>query len=113
MSWTKAIACGFLAGLIAAVGMLFMMLILATLGVATPLTIIGDRLSVFFKPGPFLALMGRVGGYNHLKQLGVGSTTAGLLFVGGLGGAFLGWFNRQKGRRLSTVMTVILFVLLP
>ena len=113
MSRTKAISCGFLAGLIAAIAMTLMMLVLASLGVATPLAIIGDRLSVFFKPGPFLAIMGRVGGYNHLKQLGVGSTTAGLLFVGGLGGAFLGWFNRREGRRLSTVMTVILFVLLP
>src|SRR3954454_5195145 len=113
MSWTKAIACGFLAGLIAAVGMLFMMLILAALGVATPLAIIGDRLSVFFKPGPFLALMGKVGGYNHLKQLGIGSTAAGILFVGGLGGAVLGLFNRREQTRLSTVVTVMLFVFLP
>ena len=55
------------------------MLLLATLGVATPLVIIGDRLSVFIPPGPFLSLMGKVGGYNHLKQLGVGSTIAGQL----------------------------------
>jgi hypothetical protein len=30
--------------------------------VATPLVIIGDRLSVFIPPGPFLSLMGKVGG---------------------------------------------------
>src|SRR2546423_4594489 len=113
MSRTKALWCGLLAGLIGAIGMIFMMLVLATLGVATPLTIIGDRLSVFFRPGPFLALMGKVGGYNHLKQLGVGSTVAGLLLVGALGGAFLGLFNRREDRRLSTTMTIIIFILLP
>src|SRR3954463_7474081 len=113
MSRSKAIAAGFLAGLIAAIGMLFMMLVLATLGVATPLTIIGDRLSVFFEPGPFLALMGKVGGYNHLKQLGIGSTAAGILMVGGLGGFLLGLFNRRDETRLTTVMTVIVFILLP
>ena len=43
------------------------MLLLAALGVATPLVIIGDRLSVFIPPGPFLSLMGKVGGYTHLK----------------------------------------------
>ena len=113
MSRTKAIWCGLFAGLIAAIGMTCMMLVLATLGIATPLTIIGDRISVFFRPGPFLALMGKVGGYNHLKQLGVGSTMAGLLLVGALGGAFLGLFNRREDRRLSTAMTIIVFVLLP
>src|SRR4051812_45010372 len=113
MTRYKAILYGFLAGLIAAIGLVFMMLVLATLGVATPLTIIGDRISVFMKPGPFLALMGRVGGYNHLKQLGVGSTVGGMLFVGALGGVVLGLFNRREETRLSTVMTVIVFVLLP
>src|SRR5437868_10997103 len=113
MSLLKAILCGFLAGLIAAIGMIFMMLILARLGVATPLAIIGDRISVFFKPGPFLALMGRVGGYNHLKQLGIGSTAGGMMLVGGLGGVLLGLFNRREETRLSTVATVILFILLP
>src|SRR3954462_9102425 len=102
MSRPKAIAAGFFAGLIAAIGMLFMMLVLATLGVATPLAIIGDRLSVFFEPGPFLALMGKVGGYNHLKQLGIGSTAAGILLVGALGGVVLALFNRREETRLST-----------
>ena len=113
MSRPKAILVGFVAGLVAALAMLLMMLILASLGVATPLLIIGDRISVFFRPGPFLALMGRVGGYNHLKQLGVGSTIGGMLLVGGLGGVILGIFNRHEKTRLSTVGTALLFVLLP
>ena len=113
MTRSRAIIYGFLTGLVAAIGMIFMMLVLATLGVATPLTIIGDRISVFFEPGPFLALMGKVGGYNHLKQLGIGSTVGGVLLVGGLGGVVLALFNQREQSRLSTVMTVILFVLLP
>ncbi|MFL6514258.1 MAG: molybdopterin-dependent oxidoreductase [Chthoniobacterales bacterium] len=113
MSRPKAILGGLFAGLLAAIGMLLMMLVLASLGVATPLAILGDRLSVFFTPGPFLALMGRVGGYNHLKQLGVGSTAAGILAVGTIGGVVLALFNRRERTRLSTVMTVILFILLP
>ena len=74
-----------MAGLLAGIVMTTAMLLLAMLGVATPLVIIGDRLSVFIPPGPFLSLMGKVGGYNHLKQLGVGSTIAGQLLVGALG----------------------------
>ena len=97
MSRPTAILTGFVAGLLAALGMLVMMLILAALGVATPLLVIGDRLSDFFQPGPFLALMGKVGGYNHLKQLGVSSTAAGMLLVGGLGGVVLAMFNRRRG----------------
>ncbi|PYI77969.1 MAG: hypothetical protein DMF05_13010, partial [Verrucomicrobia bacterium] len=63
MSKSKAIFAGLLAGFVAAVVMTTAMLLLAALGVATPLVIIGDRLSVFIPPGPFLSLMGKVGGY--------------------------------------------------
>ena len=96
MTKTKAISAGLLAGFVAAVVMTTAMLLLATLGVATPLVIIGDRLSVFIPPGPFLSLMGKVGGYNHLKQLGVGSTIAGQLVVGAIGGAIFALFVRRN-----------------
>jgi DMSO/TMAO reductase YedYZ molybdopterin-dependent catalytic subunit len=92
---TKAISAGLLAGFVAAVLMTTAMLLLATLGVATPLVIIGDRLSVFIPPGPFLSLMGKVGGYNHLKQLGVGSTIAGQIVVGAIGGALYALLSRS------------------
>src|SRR5215217_7698396 len=99
MTTTRAIGSGLLAGFVAAVVMTTAMLLLATLGVATPLVIIGDRLSVFIPPGPFLSLMGKVGGYNHLKQLGVGSTIAGQLLVGAMGGAsFASFVRRTRGR---------------
>ena len=58
---SKAVSAGLLAGLVAGIAMTVTMLVLAWLGIATPLAIIGDRLSVFIPPGPFLALMGKVG----------------------------------------------------
>src|SRR5438552_3609651 len=89
------------------------MLLLATLGVATPLIIIGDRLSVFIPPGPFLSLMGKVGGYNHLKQLGVGSTIAGQLLVAAIGGAMFGLLARRNRARASAMWTMSIFIVLP
>ena len=113
MSRSKAFSAGLLAGLIAGIAMTVVMLVLACCGVATPLAIIGDRLSVFIKPGPFLSIMGRVGGYNHLKQLGVGSTMAGQLFVGALAGAIFGLLMRRNPQRRVTDWTMSIFVVLP
>ncbi len=113
MSKTKALFAGLLAGLVAGIVMTTAMLLLAAIGVATPLVIIGDRVSVFISPGPFLSLMGKVGGYNHLKQLGVGSTIAGQLFVGAIGGAVFGLQVRRNPARLSAIRTMSIFVLLP
>jgi DMSO/TMAO reductase YedYZ molybdopterin-dependent catalytic subunit len=110
---TKAILTGLLAGFVAGIVMTAAMLLLATLGVATPLVIIGDRLSVFIPPGPFLSLMGKVGGYNHLKQLGVGSTIAGQLLVGAIGGAIFGWFARRDPARIPAIWTISIFAVLP
>ena len=113
MSRSKSFSAGLLAGLIAGIAMTVVMLVLACCGVATPLAIIGDRLSVFIKPGPFLSIMGRVGGYNHLKQLGVGSTMAGQLFVGALAGAIFGLLMRRNPQRRVTAWTMSIFVVLP
>lgn len=113
LSRGKAITTGLLAGLVAAIAMTATMLLLACFGVATPLVIIGDRLSVFIPPGPFLALMGKVGGYNHLKQLGVGSTIAGQLIVGAIGGAIFGFCMRRNPGKPATLATLSVFVALP
>ena len=113
MTRSKALSVGLLAGLIAGIAMTVAMFVLACFGVATPLAIIGDRLSVFIKPGPFLSIMGRVGGYNHLKQLGVGSTMAGQLFVSALGGAIFGLLMRRNPQRRVTTWTMSIFVVLP
>src|SRR5881397_532786 len=113
MSRTKAIFAGLVAGLLAGIVMTTAMLLLATLRVATPLVVIGDRLSVFIPPGPFLFVMGKVGGYNHLKQLGVGSTIAGQLFVAAIGGAVFGLLARRNPARLSAIWTMSILVVLP
>ena len=113
MRRTKVIAAGLLAGFIAAIAMTVMMLLLAYFGVATPLVIIGDRLSVFIPPGPFLSLMGKLGGYNHLKQLGVGSTIAGQLLVGAIGGAIFGLLIRRNPAGSWPIWTMSIFVILP
>src|SRR5439155_27006370 len=91
----KALTAGLLAGLVAGIAMTVVMLLLASFGVATPLAIIGDRLSVFIPPGPFLSIMGRVGGHNHLKQLGVGSTMAGQLLFGAIVGVIAAFFMHR------------------
>src|SRR5437773_5144700 len=113
MSRAKGFSAGLLAGFVAAIAMAVMMLLLACFGVATPLVIIGDRLSVFIAPGPFLSLMGKVGGYNHLKQLGVGSTIAGQLVVGAIGGAIFGFCIRRDPSKPATLATIAVFVVLP
>src|SRR3981189_3194606 len=113
MTRSKALFAGLLAGLVAGIAMTVVMLVLACFGVATPLVIIGDRLSVFISPGPFLSIMGRVGGYNHLKQLGVGSAMAGQLLVGALGGAILGLAMRRDPVRRVTTATVGIFGVFP
>src|SRR5438309_7078731 len=113
MTKTKAIFAGLAAGLLGGIIMTTVMLLLAALGVATPLVIIGDRLSVFIPPGPFLSLMGKVGGYNHLKQLGVGSTIVGQLLLAAIGGMVFGFLARRNPARVSAMWTISIFVLLP
>src|SRR2546423_1074235 len=113
MTRLRAIGTGLLAGFVAGLLMTVTMLLLAWLfGVATPLVIFGDRLSVFIPADTFLSLMGRVGGYNNMKQLGVGSVIAGQLLVGGLGGMIYGLVLRHRGRS-RFVVTAIIFILLP
>lgn len=92
-----------------------MLLLRSFFGVASPMALIGDRLSAVIPVGPFLALMGKVGGYNHMKQLGVGSVIGGELLFGAIGG----WiYAVVVGRRAvspprSEVFAIVLFILLP
>ncbi|MBA2586529.1 MAG: molybdopterin-dependent oxidoreductase [Chthoniobacterales bacterium] len=112
MSRSRAFFIGSLIGLVAGCAMTVAMLLLASLfGVATPLAIFGDRLSVFIPADLFLSLMGRVGGYNHMKQLGVGSVIAGQILVGALGGGLFGIFRRDH--RISGAISAAVFILLP
>ena len=112
MSRSRALGAGLLAGFVAGLLMTVTMLLLAWLfGVATPLVIFGDRLSVFIPADTFLSLMGRVGGYNNMKQLGVGSVMAGQLVVGALGGMIYGLVLRPRSTQFS--VTGAVFILLP
>jgi DMSO/TMAO reductase YedYZ molybdopterin-dependent catalytic subunit len=113
MNRGQAIGAGLLAGAVAGLVMTFVMLLLAWLfGVATPLVIVGDRLSVFIPADTFLSLMGRVGGYNHMKQLGVGSVIFGQILVGAFGGMFYGLVARPR-RKIGFGFTGTIFVFLP
>jgi DMSO/TMAO reductase YedYZ molybdopterin-dependent catalytic subunit len=113
MNRSRAISAGLLAGTLAGLVMTVVMLLLAWLfGVATPLAIFGDRLSVFIPADTFLSLMSRVGGYNHMKQLGVSSVIFGQILTGGLGGMVYGLVTRHR-RNISFNVTVTMFVLLP
>ncbi|MDQ2919818.1 MAG: molybdopterin-dependent oxidoreductase, partial [Verrucomicrobiota bacterium] len=114
MSAAKRIWAGLLAGAMAGLVMTAVMLALASIfNLATPLAIFGDRMSVFFTPETFFWLMGRVGGYNHMKQLGVGSVMFGQIVVGAVGGAF--YASRAPRLSLSgrRKFSVGVFILLP
>ncbi len=113
MSRAKTIGAGLLEGFLAGLVMTVAILVLAWFGVATPLTIFGDRLSVFIPANTFLKLMGLVGGYNHMKQLGVSSVIFGQLVVGALGGAVYGSIKRRGGSQRTTFATIAIFILLP
>src|SRR5205085_9922841 len=109
---SKILLCGFLAGLVAGIVMTLVMLFLAwKFRIGTPLVILGDRLSVFIAPRPFFWIMGRVGGYNHLKQLGVSSSAVGQVLVGAFGGLFYGLVRRRHHLRYRT--TFLVFAALP
>jgi Sulfite oxidase and related enzymes len=111
LSRPKFALCGLLVGFVASLAMTLAMLLLAwKLRIATPLTIVGDRLSVFIPPKPFFWIMGRVGGYNHLKQLGVASTGLGQIAVGTLAGLFYALAVQKRPRPWTSIL---IFVALP
>ena len=85
----KIAVAGLVAGLIAALLMTLVMIALrAGLGISPPPESIPDRLAPTIPVGAFLPLLSRVGGYNRLKQLGIGGGLLGQLIVGALGGMF-------------------------
>lgn len=113
VSKTSALLSGLLAGFIAGLAMTLLMLLFAwKLRVATPLTLLGDRLSVFIAPKPFFWIMGRVGGYNHLKQIGVISTGLGQMLFGAIGGMLYALAIRNK-MRSPILLSSLVFVALP
>ena len=76
---------GGLAGLVAALAMTLVMLALRLLfGISPPPEMIPDRLAPTMSIEQFFALIGWFGGYNELKQFGIGSFLVGQLVVGTL-----------------------------
>ena len=112
----KTLFAGLLAGLVAALLMTLVMALLRySLGVASTFEMIGDRFAPFLPVDLFLRLQGILGGYDQMKQLGVGSAIAGQIAVGSVGGALYALVvERDPGRRSSPGITRrgILFVAL-
>ncbi|MDQ6861959.1 MAG: hypothetical protein M3032_12495, partial [Verrucomicrobiota bacterium] len=105
---------GSVAGLVAGIVMTALMLLLASaFRIATPITIIGDRLSVFFNVETFLDLMHRLGGYNHMKQLGTGSVLLGQIVLGGVGGLIYGLYATRLSRGARRTFSICAFIILP
>jgi DMSO/TMAO reductase YedYZ molybdopterin-dependent catalytic subunit len=74
---------GVLAGLVAALLMtLVMALLRAVAGVPSPAELVGERIVPLLTIAQFFKLFDLVGGYNNLKQLGVGGIIAGQLVFG-------------------------------
>lgn len=83
----KKLGTGLLAGFVAAILMTLVMLLLRySLGIATTFELIGDRAAAAMSIDTFFSLLGRFGGYNQLKQIGVSSVVAGQLIAGTIGG---------------------------
>ena len=112
----KVLFAGLLAGLVAALLMTLVMALLRySLGVASTFEMIGDRFAPFLPVDLFLRLQGILGGYDQMKQLGVGSAIAGQIGVGSIGGALYALVvERDPGRRSSPGITRrgVLFVTL-
>jgi len=97
MGWGKRAVAGLVAGLIAALLMTLVMIALRVgLGISPPPESIPDRLAPMIPVGTFLPLLGRVGGYNRLKQLGIGGGLLGQFVIGALGGLL---YARVVGRK--------------
>ncbi len=96
----KGLAAGLLAGLVAAVLMTLALLLLRYLfGVATPSELVGDRIAPLLPVETFIDLLGRFGGYNNLKKIGVGSVIGGQLVVGALGGLVYAYMVGRAANR--------------
>ncbi|MBA3805032.1 MAG: hypothetical protein H0X14_04890, partial [Acidobacteria bacterium] len=70
----KTLGAGLLAGLAATILMTLVLLLLRSVfGIATPSELVGDRIAPLLGIEKFFELLGRFGGYNQLKQVGVSS----------------------------------------
>jgi DMSO/TMAO reductase YedYZ molybdopterin-dependent catalytic subunit len=95
----SSVVVGLFSGLTAALIMILVMALLRWgLGIPTPWELVGDRLAPTFDAGEFLGLLQRFGGYNQLKQLGVGSVLGAQTVVALIGGLV---FAAVEGKSLK------------
>ncbi len=98
-STLASLALGALSGLVAVLALtLAQALLRLALGVSPPTELIGDRVAPLLGIERFFSLLELFGGYDQLKQFGVGSATLGQLALGVLLGAiYAGLVRRAAG----------------
>jgi len=107
---------GLVAGIVAALLMTTVLLLLRTLiGLPTPAELVGDRFAPLIPARDFGGLISWAGGYNELKQLGVGSVLLGQLVTGAVGGMLYAWLRdrsaQHPGQHLWHVRPAVRFLI--
>lgn len=98
-SLSSTLGVGALAGLVAALALtLVQALARLGLGVSPPTELIGDRVAPLLGIERFFSMLEFFGGYDQLKQFGVGSATLGQLGVGVALGATFAWMSSRAAR---------------
>ncbi len=94
-----AVATGALSGLVAALMLTFLQAVARlSLGISPPTELIGDRVAPRLSIALFFSMLDFFGGYDQLKQFGVGSATLGQLAIGLVIGAVYGLLSWRAGR---------------
>jgi len=94
-----AVATGALSGLVAALVLTFIQVVARlSLGISPPTELIGDRVAPRLSIALFFSMLDFFGGYDQLKQFGVGSATLGQLAIGLVIGAVYGLLSWRAGR---------------
>ncbi len=96
------IGAGLLAGLVAALAMTALMALARwLLGLPTPAELIGDVFIPSLNLDQFFSLIGRFGGGNGIKRVGIGSVLLGQLVAGAVAGGIYGWLGGRRGRNFD------------
>ncbi len=99
LSLRASLGVGALLGVVAALALtLTQALARLWLGVSPPTELVGDRFAPLLGIKRFFSLLSFFGGYNQLKQFGVGSATLGQLGLGLVLGAAYAWLSWRAVR---------------
>jgi len=75
-------------------------------GTSWPPELIGDRIAPLLSVSLFNGMLELAGGYNELKQVGVGGTIIGQIVAGAALGAAYAWAGRHHPRRADAYLTL-------